>query len=156
MERRKFLIGSGTVVTAAMLFGVAGVIEIGTGDAIKDAKDRRPDPDKFHEPILKALTFGLNAPNPHNTQAWKFKIINEMESLFFVDEKRLLTATDPIVRQIHIGCGAFIALFQIGAGSFGYSAMVEYLPEGIMGFQRPAKNQLPNFRFRKVTSGGTF
>src|SRR5258708_3163349 len=82
MERRKFLLATGTVVTAAMLFCVAGVAEIGTGDAIKDAKGRRLDPDKFHEPILKALAFGLNPPNPHNTQAWKFKIINETEALF--------------------------------------------------------------------------
>jgi hypothetical protein len=149
MERRKFIIASGTVVTAAMLFGVAGVAGIGTGVATKDAKDRRPDPNKFREPILKALTFGLNAPNPHNTQAWKFKIINETEALFFVDEKRLLTATDPIARQIHIGCGAFIALFQIGAGSFGYSTMVEYLPEGDYGFSEIGKKPVARLSLQK-------
>jgi hypothetical protein len=153
MERRKFLLASGTVVTAAMLFGVAGVAEIGTGDAIKDAKGRRPDPDQFHEPILRALAFGLNAPNPHNTQAWKFKIVNETEALFYVDEKRLLVATDPIARQIHIGCGGFIALFQIGAGSFGYSATVEYLPEGDYGFPETGKKPVAKLSLQKSDAG---
>jgi hypothetical protein len=149
MERRKFLIASGTVVTAAMLFGVASMARTGSDEAKKDAKDRRPDPDKFREPILKALAFGLNAPNPHNTQAWKFKIINEKEALLFVDEKRLLNATDPIARQIHIGTGAFIALFQIGAGSFGYSAIVEYLPEGDYTFSETGKKPVAKLSLQK-------
>jgi hypothetical protein len=153
MKRRQFVIASGTLVTAAMLFELTCVAEKGTGNAIKDAKGRRPDPDKFHEPILKALTFGLNAPNPHNTQAWKFKIINETEALFFVDEKRLLTATDPMTRQIHIGCGAFIALFQTGAGSFGYSATVEYLPEGDYGFSETGKKPVAKLSLQRRDIG---
>lgn len=153
MERRKFLITSGTMVTAAMLLGAASVADFGSGDAKKDAKNRRPDPATFHEPILKALAFGLNAPNPHNTQAWKFKVINEMEALFFVDEKRLLTATDPIARQIHIGCGAFIALFQLGAGSLGYSAMVEYLPEGDYGFSEIGKKPVAKLSIQRSGIG---
>jgi hypothetical protein len=149
MKRRKFLLASGTVVTAAMLFGVAGVAEIGSGNTLKDANGRRPDPNQFRQPILKGLAFGLNAPNPHNTQAWKFKIINDTEALFFVDEKRLLMATDPIARQIHVGCGAFIALFQIGAGSFGYFATVEYLPEGDYGFSEIGQKPVAKLSLQK-------
>jgi hypothetical protein len=56
MKRRQFLLAGGALVMAAMLFILASVAENKTGDAIKDAKDRRPDPDMIEYPILKALT----------------------------------------------------------------------------------------------------
>ncbi len=81
-------------------------------------------------PIWKALYAGATAPNPHNTQAWKFKMISEKEVLLFVDEKRILLDTDPPTRQIHIGQGCFIECFKIGASHFGYQTIVKYFPEG--------------------------
>lgn len=130
MKRKEFLAVSGTMLTVALLTNLESTAGQKASYSLRDAKDRRPDPDQYQVPILRALAFGLNAPNPHNTQAWKFKIINEREALFFVDETRLLTSTDPLARQIHIGCGAFLALFRLGAGSLGYVASVDYLPEG--------------------------
>jgi hypothetical protein len=62
----------------------------------------------FEYPILKAISTGITAPNPHNVQPWKVKIINPTEMLLFVDEKRLLPVTDPPTRQIHIGQGTFL------------------------------------------------
>lgn len=144
---------SGTAITATMLFGVASMAEKETDAGAKDARSRRPDPDKFDVPILKALAFGLNAPNPHNTQAWKFKLINETEALFFVDEERLLPATDPIARQIHVGCGGFIALFEVGASSFGYRAKVEYLPEGDYGFADIGKKPVARLSLQRGDIG---
>jgi len=153
MKRKEFLIAGGTLITAAMLMNLAGVVGRGAGDPVentnKGAKDRRPDPGQFDMPILTALAFGLNAPNPHNTQAWKFKIINETEALFYVDEKRLLTATDPIARQIHIGCGSFIALFEVGAGSMGYTVVVNYLPDGDYVFSETGKKPIAKLSLQK-------
>jgi len=134
MERKEFLVTAGGMVTAAMLSSFAWIENGKSEPGSKRAGERRPDPALFNEPILKALALGLNAPNPHNTQAWKFKVINPKEAIFYVDEKRLLNATDPIARQIHIGCGCFIALFKIGASHLGFSAVVEYLPEGSYAF----------------------
>ncbi|HVZ96074.1 MAG TPA: hypothetical protein VG847_04310 [Chitinophagaceae bacterium] len=133
MKRNEFLLASGTLVTAAMLFSLKSKADNPQVYGREDIQKRRPDPDEFTVPIVKALSFGLNAPNPHNTQPWKFKLLGETQALFYVDEKRLLTATDPLTRQIHIGCGSFIALFQIGASSMGYSVKIEYLPEGAYG-----------------------
>lgn len=149
MKRKDFLIASGTLITAAALMNIACTTDNNETSANKGSKDRRPDPGRFNVPILKAIAFGLNAPNPHNTQAWKFKIINETEALFFIDEKRLLTATDPIARQIHIGCGSFIALFQIGAGSFGYTAFADYLPEGDYSFSEIGKKPVAKLSLQK-------
>ena len=91
---------------------------------------KRPKPNDFQQPILKAISFGVNAPNPHNTQAWKMKILSDDQMLLFIDENRLLPATDPPTRQIHIGSGCFIEMLRIGMSSIGYDTQVELLPEG--------------------------
>lgn len=92
--------------------------------------NRRPNPNDYPQPIIKAIAFGMNAPNPHNSQAWKFKLLSDYEALLFVDETRLLHATDPPSRQIHIGCGCFLETLRLGSSSLGYSAEHELLPEG--------------------------
>jgi len=149
MKRNEFLVTTSGMVTAAMLSGF-GWMETETDAASRaNGARRRPDPASFHEPILQVLAIGLNAPNPHNTQAWKFKMISPTETLFYVDETRLLTATDPIARQIHIGCGCFIALFEIGAGALGYAAAVEYLPEGNYDYADIGKKPLARLSLQK-------
>jgi hypothetical protein len=84
--------------------------------------------------LLKSLYAGTTAPNPHNTQAWKFKIISDLEALLYVDENRILPATDPPARQIHIGQGCFLECFKIGASQFGYNTKIQYFPEGEYSF----------------------
>ena len=91
---------------------------------------KRPAISASDAPISQAIAYGVNAPNPHNTQAWKFKNISETEMFLHVDEHRLLPMTDPPARQIHIGCGCFIETLAIGATGMGYETSVEYLPEG--------------------------
>jgi hypothetical protein len=50
--------------------------------------------------------------------------------VLYVDETRLLPATDPPARQIHIGCGCFIETLAVGASTMGYGTTVEAFPEG--------------------------
>lgn len=122
MERRKFLFQSGVLITAASFnagFACSGVKK-------NDAK--RPNPETFSEPVLKAIAYGVNATNPHNTQAWKFQLLSEHEMLFFVDETRLLTSTDPSTRQIHIGCGCFIECMKLGMQKSSFNTEIEIFP----------------------------
>ena len=91
---------------------------------------KRPDPDLFEQPVVKAVAFGINAPSPHNTQSWEFKILNDHEMYLYVDEKYLLPATDPPARQIHIGAGCFLETMVQGATLIGYDAVVTLFPEG--------------------------
>jgi hypothetical protein len=86
-------------------------------------------------PILQAIAYGSHAPNPHNTQAWKVELLSDLEALLFIDERRLLPATDPLARQIHIGGGCFIETLAIGMSARGYETQVEYLPLGPHGFE---------------------
>jgi len=95
-----------------------------------DRYKKRPDPNSFSQPVMKAIAVGINAPSPHNTQSWKFKIVNDETMLFYVDRNILLPETDPPSRQIHIGAGCFIETLVISITQFGYSADVKYFPEG--------------------------
>ncbi|TGM90955.1 hypothetical protein EHR05_09300 [Leptospira licerasiae] len=91
------------------------------------------DPELLSEnisPILKALRIGITAPNPHNVQPWKFKLIDDHSALLYVDERRLLKDTDPTFRQIHIGQGTFLENLSLGTQIFGYLAEVSLFPEG--------------------------
>jgi hypothetical protein len=81
-------------------------------------------------PILQAIRYGIQAPNPHNTQAWKFELVSDTEALLFVDERRLLPRTDPPARQIHIGAGAAVEMLAVGISTLGYATEVEFLPSG--------------------------
>lgn len=96
---------------------------------------RRPGLEGLDSPILKAIGYGVNAPNPHNTQAWKFKILSDTDMLFYIDESRLIPMTDPPARQIHIGSGCFIETLKIGATAMGYETIVEYFPEGFYQYK---------------------
>lgn len=120
--------------------------------ALTEQKDekQRPNPDSYEDICLKAIAWGLHAPNPHNTQAWKFQIISENEFLFFADERRLLTATDPPARQIHIGCGCFLECMKEGMRSSGFETNIELFPEGGYSFDDIGKKPLARIRFQKA------
>ncbi len=124
MNRRDFILGSGVTVlsvSAIDLFAISGT----------DGKSRRPDPAAQATPALKAIACGLHAPNPHNTQAWKFQVLTKTKFLFFIDETRILPMTDPTTRQVHIGCGAFLEALAIGVTSLGLTAKISLFPEGM-------------------------
>jgi hypothetical protein len=100
---------------------------------------KRPRLDLLATPIDRAIAFGCNAPNPHNTQAWRLRNTSELETVLYVDEERLLPLTDPPARQIHIGCGCFIETLSVGATTMGFGTTVEDFPEGPYGLDEIGK-----------------
>lgn len=82
------------------------------------------------DPRLRALSWALLAPNPHNLQSWVADIREPGLIRLSVDLQRLLPATDPPSRQVLIGCGAFLELLCQAAGQQGQRAEVTLLPEG--------------------------
>ncbi|TXT38055.1 MAG: hypothetical protein FD135_3146 [Comamonadaceae bacterium] len=65
------------------------------------------------DPRLRALSWALLAPNPHNLQAWVADVRTPGEISLHVDTRRLLPETDPFGRQVLIGCGAFLELLRM-------------------------------------------
>jgi hypothetical protein len=85
--------------------------------------------------LFRAISLGMRAPNPHNTQAWKVRILDTHSFLLYVDENRLLMASDPPTRQIHLGQGTFIEMLAVGMTGEGYETLVDYFPEGVYGIE---------------------
>jgi hypothetical protein len=105
----------------------------------RDQLAKRPDVTRLATPIDKAIAYGCNAPNPHNTQAWKLRNISALQTVLYVDKARLLPVTDPPARQIHIGCGCFIETLSAGASTMGFETAVETFPEGTYGLSEVGK-----------------
>ncbi len=79
---------------------------------------------------LKLIAYAMLSPNPHNKQPWLIKLSGPTSFFLYVDMYRLLPATDPFHRQIHLGQGAFLETLTIAAQGFGYEAEIDYFPQG--------------------------
>ncbi len=82
------------------------------------------------DPRRYALAHAILAPNPHNMQPWLVDLVGADEIHLYVDQTRLLPATDPPNRQITIGCGAFLELLDLAARQAGYRADMALWPQG--------------------------
>ena len=105
-------------------------------------------------PVLRAMGLGLMAPNPHNTQSWKFEVLGPTAMRLYVDEQRLLPYTDPPARQIHIGEGTFIELLSIGARAEGLAAVVTWFPEGTYGLGEIGTKPVAHVELQPARSAG--
>jgi hypothetical protein len=103
-------------------------------------------------PILQAIAYGVQAPNPHNTQAWKFELVSDTEALLYVDERRLLPRTDPPSRQIHIGAGCNIETLAVGMSTLGYATEVELLPRGPYGLAEIGRKPVARIGLSRSTA----
>jgi hypothetical protein len=82
------------------------------------------------DPRRFALAHAILAPNPHNTQPWQVELRGADEMVLYCDLERRLPFTDPLDRQITIGCGCFLELYRIAAAQRGLYAELTPFPEG--------------------------
>ena len=123
MHRRDFIqcVGGGIIFAASPNAAWSGV----TGDEVWVA------PGQTEQDLRrKALSYAILAPNPHNMQPWRVDLSSPDEVVLRIDPTRLLPVTDPLDRQITIGCGAFIEFLCLAAGQFGRHVEVVPFPEG--------------------------
>jgi hypothetical protein len=126
LSRRKTLalIGGGAILaaTAAVGYDVTRLPR----DAMRpwDMAGQYPDP------RMRALSWAILAPNPHNLQPWKVDLSVPDQATLFVDTDRLLPETDPFSRQIVIGLGCFLEVLRIAALAEGLDVRFDLFPEG--------------------------
>lgn len=125
MQRRRFLFGTGAILTTAAFATACGHRDSGTNDR-RVLSPLEPG----SAPIVEALRYGITAPSPHNTQPWRFELVGEREAKLYFDPLRRLPATDPPARQGHIGHGTLLEVTAIAATHLGYRAQIETMPEG--------------------------
>ena len=127
MNRRKFLkiAGSTGIIVAA-----GGVGFVATRTPTGALKPWKNVGSLYSDPMRRALSYAILAPNPHNRQPWLVDLKSDTEAVLTCDLDRLLPATDPFSRQIVIGLGCFLELFSIAAANQGYRADIRYFPDG--------------------------
>jgi hypothetical protein len=127
MSRRKSLalIGGGVVLAAAVPTGVFLATRTpGRALAPWDLAGSYPDP------RLRALSYALLAPNPHNRQPWEAALVGDDGVTIWRDPARDLPVTDPFARQLTIGMGCFLELMTMAAAEEGIAVDTALFPEG--------------------------
>lgn len=126
VSRRKMLalVGGGAVVAAAGGFGYAASRTPRTAALPWSLAGT------YDDPRMRALSWALLAPNPHNRQPWLADLREPGVVTLRADPARMLPHTDPMNRQITIGLGCFVELLRMAAAEDGQRVVVTPFPEG--------------------------
>jgi hypothetical protein len=84
----------------------------------------------YAEPRMRALSYAILAPNPHNRQPWIVDLAMPDQATLYCDLERLLPETDPFNRQITIGLGCFLEILRMAAAQEGLAAEIVGFPDG--------------------------
>jgi hypothetical protein len=87
----------------------------------------------YDEPRMKALSYAILAPNPHNRQPWVAELQGDDQLTIHRDKTRNLPETDPFDRQLTIGMGCFLELLRMAAAEDGYALETDLFPQGYDG-----------------------
>lgn len=85
---------------------------------------------QYDDPRMRALSWAILAPNPHNRQPWMADLATPDEITLYVDTNRLLPHTDPFSRQVTIGLGCFLETLRMAAAEEGRGTQITLFPEG--------------------------
>ncbi|MFQ6549671.1 Acg family FMN-binding oxidoreductase [Aestuariibius sp. 2305UL40-4] len=130
LSRRKTLalIGGGTVLAAGA--ASAGFLMTRTPQKALAPWDAAGG---YDDPRMRALSYALLAPNPHNRQPWLAQLVGDDGLTIWRDETRDLPVTDPYARQLTIGMGCFLSLMRMAAAEEGFAVEEDLFPEGETG-----------------------
>ncbi len=127
LSRRKTLalIGGGTIFAASAAAGTFAATR--TPSRALAPWDQAGD---YGDVRMRALSYALLAPNPHNRQPWLAQLGGEDEVTIWRDETRDLPVTDPYARQLTIGMGCFLSLMKMAAAEEGVGVEEVLYPDG--------------------------
>ncbi|PKO01771.1 MAG: hypothetical protein CVU43_11205 [Chloroflexi bacterium HGW-Chloroflexi-5] len=89
-----------------------------------DASQLR-SPDASNSKMMELIRYATLAANGHNTQPWKFKIIDETIEIH-ADTSRHLAVVDPQDREQWISLGCALENLVIAAGATGFASEITY------------------------------
>lgn len=78
--------------------------------------------------LLELVTAATLAPSSHNTQPWRFRVLEHAIELV-ADRTRALPVNDPDDRELTISCGAALFNLRVAAAHTGLTADVALWPD---------------------------
>jgi len=127
LSRRKAigLIGGGVVLAAAVSAG-------GFLATRRPVRALAPwsEAGNYSEPRMKALSYAILAPNPHNRQPWVAELQGDDQLIIHRDKTLNLPETDPFGRQLTIGMGCFLELLRMAAAEDGHALETDLFAQG--------------------------
>jgi len=126
LSRRKTLalIGGGVIVAAT------GALSHDVTRTPRTARAPWTAAGGYSDPRMRALSWAILAPNPHNRQPWRVDLSQPQTAVLYVDPDRLLPHTDPFSRQITLGLGCFLEILRMAALEEGLAVRFDLFPEG--------------------------
>ena len=79
------------------------------------------------EYIIQILNYASLAPNSHNSQPWKIKVVSDSEFIVQSDPERWLSKVDPENRELLLSIGAFWENLEQAALALGFKPHTEIL-----------------------------
>ncbi|WP_421855529.1 Acg family FMN-binding oxidoreductase [Oricola sp.] len=128
MNRRRFLVLTGGGVVLAATAGAGAFVA--TRDPAIARQPWQQAGSLYSEPRMRALSYAVLAPSPHNRQSWTVRLQGEDEVIVGYDVERGLPQTDPFDRQLTIGMGCFLELLEMAANADGWRLETSLFPDG--------------------------
>jgi nitroreductase len=77
---------------------------------------------------LRVIELACRAPSVHNTQPWRWRVVDDAAIELYADRRRQLQVSDPSGRNLAISCGAAIHHGFVAAQALALTAVVELMP----------------------------
>ena len=77
---------------------------------------------------LKVIELACRAPSVHNSQPWRWRVVDDATIELYADRSRQLLVSDPSGRNLALSCGAALHHSQVAAQALGLTAAVDLMP----------------------------